>query len=152
MLQHLLAELLLIRMLRNCSQQLVASCSAGNPLPAVSCCHPPQVLASKLLLLNSTTWCMLPYIAFSKKLICTTLPPRSVLQPTSHQVSPLHSSLGSHGAALSFSCVLCRYKDGCQNQLFVLDSFHDGADKLHKYCESITDPELVRQHLLRTQQ
>eukprot|EP00891_Asterochloris_glomerata_P001106 jgi/Astpho2/1106/fgenesh1_pm.00020_%23_3_t len=45
-----------------------------------------------------------------------------------------------------------RYKDGCQNQLFVLDSFHDGADKLHKYCESITDPELVRQHLLRTQQ
>ena len=39
------------------------------------------------------------------------------------------------------------YKDGYQKQYFVLNSFQEGAKQLLDYCLSITDPEIVKQHL-----
>lgn len=39
------------------------------------------------------------------------------------------------------------YKDGYQKQYFVLNSFKEGAKQLLDYCLSITDPEVVTQHL-----
>lgn len=39
------------------------------------------------------------------------------------------------------------YKDGYQKQYFVLNSFQEGAKQLLDYCLSITDPEVVKQHL-----
>ncbi len=39
------------------------------------------------------------------------------------------------------------YKDGYQKQYFVLNSFKEGAKRLLDYCLSITDPDVVTQHL-----
>ncbi|KAL0053014.1 hypothetical protein WJX82_011490 [Trebouxia sp. C0006] len=39
------------------------------------------------------------------------------------------------------------YKDGYQKQYFVLNSFKEGAKQLLDYCLSITDPDVVTQHL-----
>lgn len=39
------------------------------------------------------------------------------------------------------------YKDGYQKQYFVLSSFQEGAKQLLDYCLSITDPEVVKEHM-----
>ncbi|KAL3160002.1 hypothetical protein ABBQ38_010389 [Trebouxia sp. C0009 RCD-2024] len=39
------------------------------------------------------------------------------------------------------------YKDGYQKQYFVLNSFQEGAKQLLDYCLSITDPEVVKEHM-----
>ena len=43
------------------------------------------------------------------------------------------------------------YKDGYQKHYFVLDSFEKGAKQLLDYCYSITDPNIVQEHLKNTE-